>query len=98
MKLQLVFISYLMGITEQMELQIIVRMLYLGELLLKCILQSENRQTWAFIGMFNRIMESKLGRGFAAILLMYRTIRKSVSIFKVLTALGWRCFQVPQAS
>lgn len=49
-----------------------------------------------FIDMFNRTMELKLGKGFAAIFLMY-SVRKSVSIFK---ALGWdrRCFQVPETS
>lgn len=41
-----------------------------------------------------RMVESKLRKGFAAIFLMYRSIRKSVSVFKVLVALGWdRRFQ-----
>ena len=50
--------------------------------------------------MFNRMMESKLGKGFAAIFVMYRSVRKSVSVFKALTVLSWdrRCFQVPEAS
>lgn len=47
-----------------------------------------------------RMMESKHEKGFAAILLIYTSIRKSVSVFQVLMALGWdrRCFQVPEAS
>lgn len=46
------------------------------------------------------MMESKHGKGFAAILLIYTSIRKSLRVFKVLMALGWdrRCFQVPEAS
>lgn len=39
-------------------------------------------------------MESKFRKGFAAIFLMYRSIKKSVNVFKVLVALGWdRWFQ-----
>lgn len=38
--------------------------------------------------MLNRMMESKLGKVFAAIFLMYRTVRSSVSVFKALMALG----------
>lgn len=65
-----------------------MKMLCLENLLLKCILQSENRQIWVFVDMFNRMMESKLEKGFAAIYLMYRSVRNSASVFKALMVLG----------
>lgn len=62
-----------------------MRMLHFRDSLLKCILQSKDRQTHLFIDVFNRIMESKLGKGFAEIVLVDRNVWKSVSSFKALT-------------
>lgn len=60
-----------------------MRMLHFRDSLLKCILQSKDRQTHLFIDVFNRITESKLGK--AAIVLVDRNVWKSVSSFKALT-------------